>query len=64
MECTRYVAAAGGIWSRWVAGDFMGPPEVPGAHALQMPSGGALGHGQELSFGAIEPEDQKQVVHR
>ena len=30
MECVRYVAAAGGIWSNWVAGDFIGPPEVPG----------------------------------
>ena len=59
----RYVSAADGIRSKWVAGDFMGLSEVPGTHALQMPSRGEFGHGQELTCGASESYDQKQLDH-
>ena len=55
MEFAWYVAAVGGIWSNWVADDFMGRPEVPGDNAFQMLSLGAGGHGQELTYEACEP---------
>ena len=51
----RYVAAAYGIWSNWVAGYSMGPSEDPGTHALQMPSRGTCRHGQEMTCEACEP---------
>ena len=58
--CAWYVASEDGIWSNWVAGDSMRPPEVPAAHTLQIP----YGHGQELTCQACETEDQKQQDHR